>query len=455
MVSNRLKLVIQHLRRATLVHDGAGLTDGQLLESYICNREEAAFAALVRRHGPMVWGVCLRILRSYHDAEDAFQATFLVLIRKAASIRPREMVGNWLYGVAHQTALKASQTVAKRRARERPMVEMPEPAAKPEDLWRDLQPVLDQELSRLPDKYRAVLVLCDLEAKTRREVARQLNVPEGTVASRLATARTMLAKRLARHGLAVSGGALAALLSENAVATGVPALVMSSAIKTVSLLATGQAAGVVSHKVAFLAEGVLKTMFLTKIKTAIATLLVAGIIGTGATGLAYRAIAAGASSEVQGLGAKSNASVGDQEETAKEALRRVEAELLRLRSEIKVLREELQQMRFGGREKKEEKPADGLNNAAAAPGAANKTTLKLYTLRHANAAEVANTLGQLFDVANQAKAGQPITPRIVAHQGTNTLIVQGNQHDLDVIEAIITRLDEQTRAQGEKEGAKK
>src|SRR5262249_34368415 len=155
---------------------GAGLTDGELLEAHLRRRDEAALAALVRRHGSMVWGVCRRVLHNHHDAEDAFQATFLVLVRKAASIVPRDMVGNWLYGVAHQTALKARTTTAKRRRRERTLTGMPEPAMAEQPVWRDLQPLLDEELSRLPDKYRAVIVLCDLEGKTRKEAARQLGV---------------------------------------------------------------------------------------------------------------------------------------------------------------------------------------------------------------------------------------------------------------------------------------
>src|SRR5262249_2303195 len=151
--------VLQGLRRAAQ-QDEAAQTDGQLLERYVRGREESAFAALVRRHGPMVWGVCRRVLGGHHDAEGAFQATFLVLVRKAASVLPREMVANWLYGVAHQTALKARATAARRRGRERQVTAMPEPEAARQDLWDDLQPLLDQELSRLPDKYRAVIVLC-------------------------------------------------------------------------------------------------------------------------------------------------------------------------------------------------------------------------------------------------------------------------------------------------------
>src|SRR5204862_5292968 len=157
-------------------------TDGQLLDCSIIHREEAALVSLVHRLAPMVWGVCRRLLHDHHDAEDAFQATFLVLLRKATCIVPQEMVGNWLYGVAHQTALKARATAAKRRAREKQMLDMPEPVAPQQEPWPDLQPLLDQELSRLPDPYRVVIVLCELEGKTRKEAARQLGWPEGTVA---------------------------------------------------------------------------------------------------------------------------------------------------------------------------------------------------------------------------------------------------------------------------------
>jgi RNA polymerase sigma factor (sigma-70 family) len=288
---------MQTLRGATRPREEAELTDGQLLECYVRGREETAFAALVGRHGPMVWGVCRRVLRSQQDAEDAFQASFLVLVRRAASVMPRELVANWLYGVAHQTALKARAIAAKRGAREKQVTAMPEPAVESRELWDDLQPVLDEELSLLPDKYRAVIALCDLEGKTRKEVARQLKLPEGTVASRLATARTMLAKRLARHGLAVSGGALAGALAEHAASAGVPNSVASAAIKTASLfsepVALAAGAGVVasgeiiSHKAALLAEGVVKNMLLSKLKKLAVTAVVGiAVLGTGSIGLA-------------------------------------------------------------------------------------------------------------------------------------------------------------------------
>jgi RNA polymerase sigma factor (sigma-70 family) len=268
MTTGPLSEVVQHLRRAVLLPDGAGLTDEQLLGDYLHRRDEAALAALVRRHGPMVWGVCRRVLRNYHDAEDAFQATFLVLVRRAASIASRELLANWLHGVAHRTARKARAAAARRQAREKQVVNPPEPAVPEPDLWRDLRPLLDQELSRLPDRYRGVLVLCALEGKTRKEAARQLGVPEGTVAGRLARARALLARRLARHGLAVSAGALAAALAPACV----PAPVASATIEAASRLAAGPAAvaGMISVRAAALTEGVLDAMLLTRVKIATA-----------------------------------------------------------------------------------------------------------------------------------------------------------------------------------------
>src|SRR6516165_4170559 len=209
MATSRLSQVIQTLRRDSLPRPGTLLTDGQLVEIYLRTREEAAFADLVQRHGPMVWGVCRRVLRGHHDAEDAFQATFLVLVRKAPSIVPRDMVANWLYGVARQTALNAGGSTARRRKRERQVTEMPEPEAAEPTASNELQSLLDQELSRLPAKYRVVVVLCELNGKTRQEAAQQLGWPEGTVAGRLARARSLLAKRLALRGAALTAPALA------------------------------------------------------------------------------------------------------------------------------------------------------------------------------------------------------------------------------------------------------
>src|SRR5262245_51040356 len=143
MPTNPMNRVIQHLRSAVLRREDWGLTDGQLLGSFVERRDEVAFEVLLRRHGPMVLGVCRRVLRNEHDAEDAFQATFSVLVRKAASVRPRELVANWLYGVAYQTALRARVAAAKRRVKERQVAAMPEPKSANEDTWGEMLPLLD------------------------------------------------------------------------------------------------------------------------------------------------------------------------------------------------------------------------------------------------------------------------------------------------------------------------
>jgi RNA polymerase sigma factor (sigma-70 family) len=283
MATRQLSGVLQHLRSIVSQQHAKGMTDGRLLELFITHKHEAAFEALVRRHGPMVLAVCRRVLHNLHDAEDAFQATFLVLVRKAASIRPRTLVGNWLYGVAYRTSLEARRAMAKRRAKEKQVSEMPR-AETANDIWAELRAVLDHELDRLPDKYRAVLVLCDLEGKARKEVAQQLGWPEGTVASRLARAREMLAKRLTRHGLALSAGSLAVALSGDISSACLPAPLVSSTIKAATLFAAGKAAatGVISAKVVAMTEGVMKTMLLSKLKITTAVMLTLGVVATTA-----------------------------------------------------------------------------------------------------------------------------------------------------------------------------
>ncbi len=266
MAAQQLDRVIRQMRRTALLRDYGDVTDGQLLERFIDRQDEAAFEALVRRHGAMVLSVCRRVLGNTHDAEDAFQATFLVLVHKAASLGMRELVGNWLYGVAYRTALEARTVAARRRVRERQVSEMPEPAMPEAAFGGDLRLLLDRELSQLPDKYRVSIVLCDLEGRPRKDVARQLGVPESTVSGRLTTARRLLGRRLTRQGITLGGG-VAALLQSSASAC-VPAPLVLSTVKAAALVAAGQAAaGAVSAHVVALAKGVLKAMFLTKMKT--------------------------------------------------------------------------------------------------------------------------------------------------------------------------------------------
>ncbi len=287
MASSTLSDVIQQLRRAAQGHEEAARTDGQLLEAFVAQGDEAAFAALVRRHGPMVLGVCRRVLGNSHDVEDAFQATFLVLIRRAAAVVPREMVGNFLHGVAYQTALKARAATSKRRAKEKQLPVMPEPAAAPPAPESGWQALLDEELSWLPAKYRAPILLCDVEGQTRREAARQLGWPEGTLSGRLARARALLARRLARRGLALPAGSLVLLAGQAASAPPPLSLVLAT-VKIVALASAGHLArDGISVPILTLAQGVVQTMFLTKLKIAGALMLMLGLLGVGANVLLH------------------------------------------------------------------------------------------------------------------------------------------------------------------------
>jgi RNA polymerase sigma factor (sigma-70 family) len=292
MATAPMNETLQQLRRTVSPPEGARLSDGELLENFVMGRDDAAFGALVHRHGPTVWGVCRRILSCHQDVEDAFQATFLVLVRKAASVVPREMVANWLYGVAHRTALNARATAARMRTRERQVRAMPDAVADEHNLWDDLQPFLDHELNRLPNRYRAAIVLCDLEGKTRREVAQQFGVSEGTLSGWLTRARALLAKRLARHGVGVTGGALALVLSRN-VMSAVPSSTLTSTLHAARLWAAGRAAasGVISTKVTALAERVLRSMLLAKLRILPAVLLLGAAAGLGGIGFIYHAYA--------------------------------------------------------------------------------------------------------------------------------------------------------------------
>jgi RNA polymerase sigma factor (sigma-70 family) len=283
MPTSPLSVVIQNLL-ADLRADGDGMTDRELLARFLRSRDEDALAALVRKHARMVWGVCCRLLHQ-HDAEDAFQSTFLVLVRKAADV-PSEAVANWLYGVARQTAIRLRATAAKRRRRETQVVNMPEPTV-PELRDAGLQVAVDEELSRLPDHYRGVVVLCDLEGMTRKEAARQLGIPEGSVVSRLARARVMLARRLTQRGIVMAGGSVAAVLSAGSASASAPPALVASTIKVITLLSAGEVAatGMISAVVSDLTGGVVKAMFMTKIKSVLTVVLVVGLalggIGAG------------------------------------------------------------------------------------------------------------------------------------------------------------------------------
>jgi RNA polymerase sigma factor (sigma-70 family) len=279
--------VLRYLRQFAGAPSSAGAADAQLLERFVSWHDQAAFAALVQRHGPMVFGLCRRLLPNLHDAEDAFQATFLILARKAASIRKRCAVGPWLYGVAYRTALKARARSAHRRERETPLVDLPALEPLSEWAWRELKLVLDEEIQRLPTRYRVSVVLCYLEGLTYTEAARQLGCPPGTVSGRLARARELLRSRLLRRGFTLSAGLLGGQQTAEAAPASVPLALVHSTVAASASTATGPAvAGAFSARVVALAEGVHKAMLLTRLKIMTAVLLVAGLAGV--SGVAYR-----------------------------------------------------------------------------------------------------------------------------------------------------------------------
>src|SRR5262245_54256793 len=292
MAGGQIALVVQYLRKLVGPAGAEEGTDAQLLERFAAQRDEAAFATLVHRHGPMVLGVCSRVLTDGHTVEDAFQATFLALVRRAHAIRKRESVGSWLYGVAYRTAAKAKANAARWCARERQMTKMMAAADPVEEvIRRDVRSMLDEELSRLPAKYREPLILCYLEGKTNEEAARTLGCPCGTVFTRLARGRELLRGRLVRRGVVVSASAFAVALTKEGTAA-VPAAMADSTAKSAILFAGKAAAGgALSIQVIALVEGVSRAMFLSQLKSVAAMVVTVALLGTARAALAYRGLA--------------------------------------------------------------------------------------------------------------------------------------------------------------------
>jgi RNA polymerase sigma-70 factor (ECF subfamily) len=249
--------------------------DDVLLERFTARREQAAFEALVRRHGPLVFGVCRRVLQHEQDAEDAFQAVFCLLARKASTLRRGTTVGGWLYAVAWRVARKAKTLQARRRMRESELPDVPAPDNTPEWLWRDLWPILDEEVNRLPERYRRPFVLCHLEGKSNEEVAAELRCALGTVSSRLTRARQRLRARLTRRGMVLSAKMLAAALNPHQVLVSVRAELAQTAVRTGVRYAAGRP---VAERVADLANAYLKALALTWWIKAAVLLGIAGLL---------------------------------------------------------------------------------------------------------------------------------------------------------------------------------
>lgn len=290
MAHRPLNRALRFIHRLAGLPVGGDRTDRQLLESFAEHGDQPSFDELVRRHGPLVWGVCRRVLQNEHDADDAFQATFLVLSRKAASISWHESVKHWLYEVAYRIALRGRASRDRRRAQERQAAacrtEIPAEVS-----WRDVQLALDEELHRLPAKYRAPLLLCYLEGQTQEEAARQLGSSTGALRGRLWRARDLLRERLARRGLELSAVILAAMLAESAPAA-VPGTLLTATVQAGTQFAAGQATGdLVSARALELTQGVLQAMFVTKLKLTAAIVLSLGLLATAGGLIAQRALA--------------------------------------------------------------------------------------------------------------------------------------------------------------------
>ncbi len=272
-----------------------GETDRLLLERFVRRQDGTAFAALVQRHGPMVLGVCRRVLGHAQDAEDAFQATFLVLVRRASSLRDPALLGNWLYGVACRTARKARARAARRQQLERQATPMPAEAPSADDKGPQLRALLDAELQTLPEKYRAPLVLCYLEGLTNEEAARRLGWPPGSMSYRLARGRELLRERLRHHDLVLPAGMFLFLLAREGAPVPVPAGLAAGMNRAAQYALTHATltGGGISASVRELADAVLEAVSGRRRRRALLALLGVALAGLGLATAAYAALGDG------------------------------------------------------------------------------------------------------------------------------------------------------------------
>jgi RNA polymerase sigma factor (sigma-70 family) len=278
MPVEQLQRMIHTACKVARAYSANDQSDGKLLEQFMVRKDELAFAELVRRHGPMVLGVCRRVIGIHQDAEDAFQATFLVLVRKASALSGSDHLAAWLHGVAYRTALEARGRLARQQSREAPLTEYP---VRNDDasMRNEIKTIIDREVSRLPDKYRLPVILCELEGRSRGEAAQVLQLTEGTLSSRLATARKTLARRLSKYGFSLPATGLAVFLEQNAVAGPLPERLIANAVASATSTLSGEALKTIPAAVLSLADAVVRTMAIANARF-FGVLVVAGLIAT-------------------------------------------------------------------------------------------------------------------------------------------------------------------------------
>src|SRR5262245_28787340 len=300
--------LLHHLRRLASPQHADTSPDPALLERFVRGRDEGAFAALVERHGPMVLRVCRRLLADPHAAEDAFQATFLVLARRAAAVRRRQRLAGWLHGVAYRVARKARTAEVLRQGREQPSADVAAPDPHPDPLAelsaRELLRVLDEEVQRLPEVYRLPVLLCCLEGHTQEEAARRLGWAPGSVKGRLERGRARLLERLARRGLTLSAALAAVAIGQGAASAGLPAALAGATVRAAVACAVGDAAGVgaIPDRVLVLAEAGMKGLAVAKVKLTLGLVLLAGVLVGGAGLAAFPARTATTPAQAQEAG---------------------------------------------------------------------------------------------------------------------------------------------------------
>lgn len=282
MSNGRVNHVVLQLRKLAGADYNGSLPDRVLLERFVQERDEIAFAALVDRHGPMVLGVCRRVLRNAHDAEDACQAAFLVFVRKAASIRKAHSVASWLHGVAFRAAANLKRKVSRQPECASTIDEVPQKETW-DPTWSEVRQMLDDEVQRLPPRLQAPVLLCCLEGKTRDEAAEALGWRLSTLRGRLERGRELLRSRLSRRGLSLSGALLTSLLTQNTSTAALPSALLARIAHSAMLEAAGSISttGILSTRVAALTEGVLRTMWLSKLRYTTILLLSLSFIGLG------------------------------------------------------------------------------------------------------------------------------------------------------------------------------